>query len=94
VGEAYPTRRVPRGGATEIDLIEVRADLRGRGQGIGRSVLALIKKTFPGPYVALSLDENSDGFWRRVGWAEHDHPEAAEARARGGGVWAVLFETS
>jgi hypothetical protein len=94
VGEAYPTRPIPRGGATEIDLIEVRADLRGRGLGIGRSVLALIKEAFAGPYVALSLDEGSDGFWRRIGWAEHDHPDADEARACGAGVPAVLFETS
>jgi hypothetical protein len=94
VGEAYPTRRIPRHGATEIDLIEVRVDLRGGGRAIGRSFVAMIKAEFPGPYVALSLDEGSDGFWRRLGWVEHDHPDAADHRARGGGVPAVLFETS
>lgn len=94
VGEAYPARRIPRNGATEIDLIEVRADLRGGGRAIGRNFLAMIMKKFPGPYVALSLDESSDGFWRRLGWVEYDHPDAAEFRARGGGVPAVLFETS
>lgn len=92
-GEAYPSRHIPPNGATEIDFLEVRVDLRGGGRAIGRSFLAMIKEEFPGPYVALSLDESSDGFWRRLGWVEHDHPEAAEYRARGGGVPAVLFET-
>jgi hypothetical protein len=39
----------------------------------------MIEEAFPGRFVALSRDETSDGFWRRVGWTEHDHVEAADA---------------
>jgi hypothetical protein len=93
VGAAYPTRPLPAGGATEIDLLEVREDLRHGGLGIGRDVVAMIGAAFPGPYVALSLDATSDGFWRRLGWREHDHESAAAARADGARLPAVLFES-
>ncbi|MEN3268635.1 hypothetical protein [Pseudonocardia sp.] len=93
VGAAYPTRPLPAGGATEIDLLEVREHLRRSGLGIGRDVVAMIEEAFPGPYVALSLDATSDGFWRRLGWSEHDHGDAADARADGAKLAAVLFES-
>jgi len=79
------------GGATEVDLLEVRADLRGTGLRLGSKAVALIEEAFPGPYVALSLNTNTDGFWRRIGWREHDHADAAEARADGARLPAQLF---
>ncbi|GAA1143126.1 hypothetical protein GCM10009630_46960 [Kribbella jejuensis] len=93
VGVAYPTRRVPVGGATEIHLLEVREDLRRGCRGIGRAVVAMLEEAFPGPLLALSLDATSDGFWRRLGWNEHDHEDAAGRRAEGARPPANLFES-
>jgi GNAT superfamily N-acetyltransferase len=73
LGAAYPTWTVPSAGATEIDLLEVREGRRGRG--IGEQVVADIVDRFPPPYVAMSLDETSNGFWRRLGWLEHSHED-------------------
>jgi hypothetical protein len=66
-------------------------DLRGTGLNLGSETLALIAEAFPGPYVALSLNTDSDGFWRGVGWHEHDHADAAAARADGAPLPAQLF---
>lgn len=73
LGADYPTWSMPSAGATEIDLLEVRKDRRGRG--IGEQVVADIVDRFSPPYVAMSLDEKSNGFWRSLGWHEHIHGE-------------------
>lgn len=72
LGAAYPTYTRPRHGSTEIDLLEVRTDLRGRG--LGREAVDRLLVGFLPPYVALSLDNRSDDFWRSLGWTEHIHP--------------------
>lgn len=87
VGIAYPTRPVPPSGATEIDLLEVRMDLQQTKRGIGRAVVGLVQDRFPGPYVAISRDADSDKFWRGLDWVEHAHeedknPEPDEPRHR------------
>jgi hypothetical protein len=75
LGVAYPTYRAPPEGATEIDLIEVRIDLQRSHRGYGRAAVTSLVKSFGAPAVAMSLDEESDGFWRALGWAEHGHEE-------------------
>jgi hypothetical protein len=75
LGVAYPTYRVPPEGATEIDLIEVRIDLQRSHRGYGRAAVTSLVKSFGAPAVAMSLDEESDGFWRSLRWAEHVHEE-------------------
>lgn len=73
LGEAYPTYTRPRHGSTEIDLLEVRTDLHGRGFG-HQAVDRLLVEFLP-PCVAVSLDKRSDDFWRSLGWTEHLHPD-------------------
>lgn len=75
VGAAYPTYARPRLGSTEVDLFEVRPDLRGTG--IGRTAVDLLLLTFEHPLVALSLNRRSDEFWRKIGWVAHHHVDAA-----------------
>jgi hypothetical protein len=75
VGVAYPTYSIPPDGATELDLIEVRKDLQGTGQHYGRAAVSCLVESFGAPAVAMSLDEDSDGFWRALGWQEHVHEE-------------------
>lgn len=90
VGGAYPTWEIPAEGALQIHLLEVRDDLRR--SGIGLRTLAMIQERFDGPYVALSRDEDSDGFWRRSGWREHDHEETVQSRGgRVGAPYMQLF---
>jgi len=72
-GEVYPTYTRSRFGSTEIDRLEVRVDLQR--QGFGRETIALVSAEFEPPFVALSLNEWSDAFWRSLGWAEHQHPD-------------------
>lgn len=84
VGVAYPTYTVPSGGATQIDLLQVRTDLQHTGLGIGPLAVSLIREHEAGPFVALSKGPEVDGFWRHIGWTEHHHEErpvqeAAEA---------------
>lgn len=73
LGEAYPTFTQARLGSTEIELLEVRADLQGKG--VGRAAVVALVTQFPPPCVALSLDPRSDEFWRSIGWTEHVHPD-------------------
>lgn len=75
LGVAYPSYHVPPDGATEIDLIEVRIDLQRSERGYGRAAVTSLVKSFGAPAVAMSLDEESDGFWRALRWAEHVHEE-------------------
>lgn len=77
----YETWRCPRGGATEIELIEVRIDLRTSGHRYGQRAVEEIVRHFGEPVVAMSLDDNSDGFWRSLGWTAHVHPDADEYRS-------------
>lgn len=80
-GERYPTYSLPSSGATEIGLLEVRDGLKGRS--IGRHVVDCIRAKFPGPYIAVSLDNRSDRFWRSLGWTEHQRDDFADARPDG-----------
>jgi hypothetical protein len=80
-GEAYPSWTRPRLGSTEIDLLEVRTDLRGRG--IGREAVARLLVELPLPFIVLSLNQQSDAFWRSLGWAEHTHADAADYHPEG-----------
>jgi hypothetical protein len=75
-GVEYPTYSIPSDGATEIDLIEVRQDLRGTGHHYGCAAVNCLVEAFGTPAIAMSLDEDSDGFWRALGWQEHVHEEA------------------
>lgn len=72
LGVAYPTYTQPQLDSTEIELLEVRTDLQGRG--LGHEVVDRLLVEFPPPYIALSLDRRSDYFWRSLGWTEHPHP--------------------
>lgn len=77
----YSTWSCPQGGVTEIDLIEVRPDLQRTGQGYGRRSVARLVATFGAPAVAMSLDEESDGFWRALRWTMHQHPDGDHYRS-------------
>ncbi len=67
----YATWACPAPGATEIDLIEVRADLRRLGRNYGRQAV----QAYGQPVIVMSLDETSDAFWRSIGWTAHTHPD-------------------
>lgn len=69
LGETYPTWDRPPGGATEIELFEVRQDLRG--SGVGTAAVAQLLAELPRPLALYSRNDASDGFWRRCGWSEH-----------------------
>jgi hypothetical protein len=71
----YTTWCCPRGGVTEIDLIEIRPDLRLSDKGYGRQAVEAIARTYGQPVIAMSLDETSDGFWRSIGFTAHAHPD-------------------
>lgn len=71
----YTSWSCPQGGVTEIDLIEVRVDLRTSGQRYGRRAVDLIAEHYGEPIVAMSLDETSDPFWRSLAWIPHTHPD-------------------
>lgn len=71
----YMSWACPRGGVTEIDLIEVRVDLRNSGLRYGRRAVDLIAQHYGDPVVAMSLDETSDAFWRSLAWTPHAHPD-------------------
>ena len=71
----YTSWKCPVGGGTEIDLIEVRIDLRRSDRRYGRQAVEEIAHSYGHPVVAMSLDETSDGFWRSLGWASHAHPD-------------------
>lgn len=72
LGVAYPTYARRHLDSTEIVLLEVRIDLQGRG--LGHDVVDRLRVEFNPPYIALSLDERSDHFWRSLRWTEHSHP--------------------
>ena len=66
----------PPAGVTEIDQIEVRPDLRRRPElRYGRQAVHAIERAFGEPVIALSLDDQSDSFWRSLGWTTHRHPD-------------------
>lgn len=76
----YDTWFCPSGGVTEIDLIEIRPDLRRSGRHYGREAVGAIGQTYGHPVVAMSLDETSDRFWRSLGWTAHTHPDGVRYR--------------
>lgn len=71
----YTSWSCPHGGVTEIDLIEVRVDLRKSGHHYGRRAVDLVAQHYGHPVVAMSLDETSDAFWRSLAWTPHTHPD-------------------
>lgn len=71
----YTTWSCPPAGVTEIDLIEIRADLRRSEEHFGRQAVAAIGLTYGQPVIAMSLDETSDPFWIALGWTSHTHPD-------------------
>ncbi len=71
----YTSWSCPQGGATEIDLIEVRVDLGKSDHRYGRRAVDLIAQHYGPPLVAMSLDETSDPFWRSLAWTAHTHPD-------------------
>lgn len=71
----YTTWSCPPAGATEIDLIEIRPDLRRSDKRYGRQAVEIIGLTYGQPVIAMSLDETSDPFWRSIGWTSHTHPD-------------------
>lgn len=82
----YTTWRCPPGGTTEIDLIEIRPDLRRSEERFGRHLVEAICRSYGQPAVAMSLDDTSDGFWRSIGWTAHTHPD--------GGRYRTLFTSA
>ncbi|HMM94394.1 hypothetical protein [Phycicoccus sp.] len=76
----YTTWSCPQAGATEIDLIEIRPDLRRSGNRYGRQAVVAIGRTYGQPVIAMSLDETSDLFWRSLGWRAHTHPDGDRYR--------------
>lgn len=76
----YTTWSCPARGVTEIDLIEIRLDLRRSRSHYGREAVAAIGRAYGYPVVAMSLDETSDRFWRSLGWTAHTHPDGDRYR--------------
>ncbi len=75
---SYTTWSCRPGGATEIDLIEIRPDLRR--SRYGRDAVDAIGQTYGQPVIAMSLDGESDLFWRSLGWHAHTHPDGGRYR--------------
>lgn len=71
----YKSWSCPPAGVTEIDLIEIRPDLRRSEKRYGRQAVEVIGMTYGQPVIAMSLDETSDPFWRSLGWTTHTHPD-------------------
>jgi hypothetical protein len=64
----------PPGGFTDIDLLEVRADMRGAR--IGTRAVQAIAGAYPGTRLsALSLNEDRDQFWSTLGWQRIPGPD-------------------
>lgn len=78
LGLGYRGWRVPSGGSTEIDRLEVRTGLQHRGYGT--AILKLLIDQFPAPLVAMPTDAHAAAFWRTVGWEVHVHPEGTARR--------------
>jgi hypothetical protein len=76
----YTSWSCPVGGVTEIDLIEIRIDLRRSIHHYGRRAVEAIGLTFGQPIVAMSRDETSDPFWRSLRWTAHTHPDDNQCR--------------
>lgn len=76
----YTTWSCPGGGATEIDLIEVRPDLRRSRSHYGRQAVNAISRHYGDPVVAMSLNALSDLFWGSIGWNAHTHPDGDHYR--------------
>jgi GNAT superfamily N-acetyltransferase len=77
-GTAYPTWERPVGGVVEIDLLEVKSTMRGRG--IGAEAVALLLTKYNAPVFAMAKNERAEGFWRTtIGWQEHLQPEDEDA---------------
>jgi hypothetical protein len=74
-GLAYPTYTVPPDGVVEIDLLEVRVDMRHPRRGLGAQAVNAIQETYGAPIIALSLNEESDLFWSGLGWTVHLHED-------------------
>jgi hypothetical protein len=73
--DGYTSWSCPLAGVTEIDLIEIRPDLRRTHKRYGRQAVEAIRLAYGEPVIAMSLDETSDGFWSSLGWIAHTHPD-------------------
>lgn len=76
----YTTWHPPTADLAEIELIEIRPDLRRSHKGYGRHAVEAIRRKYGDPVIAMSLDETSDPFWERIGWTAHTHPDDDYAR--------------
>jgi GNAT superfamily N-acetyltransferase len=90
LGGPYPTYERRHTTTTEIDLFEVRPDMRDRG--FATEALELLADQFPRPLGGLSLNKTSDGFWRKIGWTEHPHEEADPDHPSGRGLSNLFIE--
>lgn len=90
LGGPYPTYERRHLSTTDIDMFEVRPDMREHGFGV--EALGLLAARFPKPLGALSLDKTSDGFWRKIGWTEHPHAGADPGHPSGRGLSNLFVE--
>lgn len=59
----------------QLDILALEVAVSARGRGIGREVLRLIREKHPMPRLtALNDDDQSRGFWDRLEWIRHEHP--------------------
>lgn len=59
-----------------LDILVLEVALSERGNGVGRAVLDAIARRYPlVRLTALNDGDGSRGFWDRVGWTRHEHPE-------------------
>lgn len=59
-----------------VDILAIEVAVPLRGQGIGRTMLDLIRAANPGRrLMALNDDAVSRGFWEQAGWIREEPPE-------------------
>jgi len=59
-----------------VDILLFEVAVSARGQGVGRAVLEAIQQRYPrARLTALNDDDDSRGFWDRVGWTRHENPD-------------------
>lgn len=63
----------------EIQLIEVRGELRC--SGLGTKVVAALAAKFPNRRL-VAFSEDADGFWASLGWSRHLHQTDCEPNPR------------
>lgn len=63
----------------EIQLIEVRGDLRCKG--IGRKIVGALASKYPDRRL-VAFSEGADGFWASLDWSRHLHRTDREPNPR------------